>query len=91
MQSTEPGLLLSNITSALILQPAKSRCHPLKSALKVAASVSYVSHPQAFVFSTVVISSESRNHRKQESQPPGGDFFSPATIIGGKRGARKVR
>lgn len=46
MQSTEPGLLLSDIMSALILQPAKSRCHPLKSALKVAASVSYVSYPQ---------------------------------------------
>lgn len=58
---------------ALILQPAKSQCHPLKSGLTVATSVTCL-------IPTLVLSSESRNHRKQESQLPGGDFFSPATV-----------
>lgn len=93
MQSAEQGLLLSNTVFALILQPAKSQCHPLKSGLTVATSVSYVSYLHPLCSPQLCsLQNQEITESKQVSSPGGISFLLQPLVgaRGGREGKRYV-
>lgn len=85
MQNAEQGLLLSNIMFALILQPAKSQCHPLKGGLTVATSVTCLISALCVLHSCALFRIK-KSQKARKSAPRGGFLFSRNRWWGRGRG-----